>query len=152
MNAYKFDAVSRTLIISADFADALNDFNSVESKLYRKMLNAIPDLRVERKTHASPTSYKGKNGKRTSYYPSKGLSFERMEKFMRALPNGGQKYLDEYNSLRAACVVCLSPYAVARRWFEAQFPLYRSDPLFYVKNEVDVIDFSKYLEEAKKNA
>ena len=103
MERYKFDAVSRTLIMSADFARAISDVHSAEYKLYKRMLSEIPSLNVERKSHASPTSYKGKNGKRTSYYPTKGLTFERMEQFMKALPEG-EKYLEEYNQLRAVAL------------------------------------------------
>ena len=145
MERYKFDAVSRTLVMSAGFADAVSVVDSAEYKLYKRMIAEIPDLRVARKTHASPTSYKGKNGKRISYYPTKGLSYERMEKFMNALPDG-QKYLDEYNKLRAVAGICPSAYASVRRWFEAQFPNYREDPLRYVKNSVDVVNFSDFAE------
>ena len=144
MERFKFDAVSRTLVMSADFARAVAvaDEESAEYKLYLRMRKEIPDLKVERRTHASPTSYKGKNGKKTSYYPTKGLSYERMEKFMGALPEG-QKYLDEYKALKAVSGICPSPYAVVRQWFEKQFPLYRNNPLFYVKNCVEVIDYAR---------
>ena len=147
MERYKYDAVSRTLVMSAGFDRALNDYNSDESRLYRRMLKEIPDLVVDRKSHASPTSYKGKNGKRTSYYPTKGLTFERMEQFMKALPEG-EKYLEEYNQLRAVALpeLCPSRYTIIRRWFEAQFPKYRDNPLFYVKNSVEVIDYATFLD------
>ena len=145
MERFKFDAVSRTLVMSADFARALNDYNSDESKLYRRMLKEIPDLNVERKTHKKPTSYIGANGKRTSCYPTKKLSYERMEKYMGALPEG-HKYLDEYNKLRDKLIeMGLTPYATVARWFMVQFPKYRNDPLFYVKNCVEVVDYTEFL-------
>ena len=148
MERYKFDAVARTLVMSDGFARAVSVVGSAEYKLYKRMIAEIPDLRVERKTHESPTSYKGKNGKRTSYYPTKGMTFERMEQFMNALPEG-KKYLEEYNRLRAVAVsgLCHSRYTIIRRWFEAQFPKYRENPLFYVKNSVDVIDYATFLED-----
>ena len=68
-----------------------------------------------------------------------------MEQFMNALPEG-TKFLDEYNKLNAVAVLCPSPYAVIRRWFEAQFPLYRNNPLFYVKNSVEVIDYATVID------
>lgn len=147
MEKYKFDVISRTLIMSAGFARAVSDTRSVEYKLFVRMQKEIPDLKVERMTHASPSSYKGQNGKRTSYYPTKGLSYERMEQFMKALPEG-QKYLDEYNSLRAVSILCPSAYSSVRRWFEAQFPKYRENPLFYVKNSVEIVDYAAFLESA----
>ena len=69
---------------------------------------------------------------------------------MNALPEG-KKYLDEYNKLKAVADICLSPYAAIRRWFEAQFPEYRENPLFYVHNSVEVIDFAPILEAAKQS-
>ena len=146
MESYKFDVITRTLIMSSAFARAVSDTSSDEYKLFAHMQKEIPDLRVERKTHASPTSYKSKNGKKTSYYPTKGLSFEKMEQFMNALPEG-EKYLNEYNALRAVAVLCPSAYASVRRWFEAQFPKYRENPLFYIRNSVEVIDYAAFLEE-----
>ncbi len=147
MERYTFDAITRTLIMSSAFARALSDTCSAEYKLFVRMQKEIPNLNVVRKTHASPSSYKGQNGKRTSYYPTKGLSYERMEQFMKALPDG-QKYLDEYNALRAVSILCPSAYSSVRRWFEAQFPKYRENPLFYVRNSVDVIDYADYLQSA----
>ena len=151
MKNYKFDILTNTLTLSADFVRAASDRGSAEYKMVQQMKAEIPDLIVVRKTHASPSSYKGKNGKKTSYYPTKGLSFERMEKFMNALPEG-EKYLDEYNKLRAVSVLCPSAYASVRRWFEAQFPKYRENPLFYVKNSVDVIDYAAFLKAADEEA
>ncbi|MBO5627729.1 MAG: hypothetical protein J5965_01445 [Aeriscardovia sp.] len=149
MELYKFDAVNKTLVISAAFDRALSDTQSAEYRLYKQMLSDIPGLIVVRKTHKSPTSYKG-DGKRTSYYPTKGLTIKKMEKFMNALPEG-KKYLDEYNKLKAVAILCPSPYAAIRRWFEAQFPEYRRNPLFYVNNSVEVIDFAAILEAAKQS-
>ncbi len=149
MERFTFDPISRTLTISAGFARAIADAdeNSDEYKLYLRMRKEIPDLTVKRKTHASPKSYKGQNGKRTSYYPTKNLSYERMEKFMNALPEG-EKYLNEYKALRSVVVLSPSGYASVRRWFAAQFPKYRENPLFYVKNSVEVIDYAAYIDAA----
>ena len=151
MKHFTFDPISRTLTISAGFARAISDANdnSDEYNLFLRMRKEIPDLKVKRKTHASPISYKDKNGgKRTPYYPTKNLSYERMEKFMDAL-DGGQKYRNEYDKLRkAAEAMCLAPYMPVARWFMAQFPEFRKDPLYYTKPEhlPDVIDYATFLE------
>ena len=152
MERYKFDACTNTLVMSAAFARAAADADSAEYKLIKRMRSEIPDLIVKRKTREKPTSYIGQNGKRTTCYPTKKLSYERMEKFMGALPES-KKYLDEYNKLRKyAEAMCLSPYAPVAQWFMAQFPKYRENPLFYVNNSVEVIDFAEYLESANKKA
>lgn len=150
MERYFFDVMTNTLVMSAGFARAIADADeeSAEYKLYLRMRKEIPDLKVERRTHASPSSYKGKNGKKTSYYPTKGLSYERMEKFMGALPEG-KKHLETYKTLRnLAESMCPSPYSVVAKWFMAQFPKFRENPLFYVKNSVEIIDYAAFLESA----
>ena len=150
MEHYKFNPITRTLVMSAGFAHAISDIRSDEYNLYKQMLADVPGLKVERKTHEKPTYYIGQDGERTTYYPTKGLTIKKMEKFMNALPEG-KKFLDEYNKLKAVADICPSPYAVIRRWFVAQFPKYREDPLFYVNNSVEVIDFAEYLETAKQS-
>ena len=151
MEHYKFNPITRTLVMSAGFAHAISDIRSDEYNLYKQMLADVPGLKVERKTHEKPTYYIGQDGERTTYYPTKGLTIKKMEKFMNALPEG-KKFLDEYNKLKAVADICPSPYAVIRRWFVAQFPKYREDPLFYVNNSVEVIDFAEYLDSANKKA
>lgn len=151
MENFKFVGVSKTLIMSAAFERELSNVDSAEYKLYTRMLSEIPGLTVVRKTHTSPTYYKNKEtGRKTSYYPTKGLSYEKMEKFMGALPEG-KKYREVYDKLKAVAVLCPSPYACVRHWFEAQFPKYRENPLFYVNNSVEVIDFAAFLEAAKQS-
>ncbi len=149
MERYFFDVMTNTLEMSAGFARASADVRSPEYKLYLRMRNEIPDLKVVRKTHASPASYKRKGSdKKTSYYPTKGLSYEKMEKFIKALPDG-KKYLETYETLRnLADTMCPSPYSVVAKWFMAQFPKFRENPLFYVKNSVEIIDYAAFLESA----
>ena len=149
MERYKFYVESNTLEMSAGFARAAADVNSPEYELYRRMRNEIPDLKVVRKTHASPTSYKRKGSdKKTSYYPTKGLSYEKMEKFIKALPES-KEYLETYETLCSlAKEMCPSPYAVVAKWFMAQFPKFRENPLFYVKNSVEIVDYAAFLESA----
>ncbi len=154
MKGYKLDLAHQTLTLTAAFADAANNPGSAEYKLVRQFLHDFPNLEIVNRTRTSPTSYKGKgqDGKRTSYYPTKNLSYERMERFMNALDNS-QKYLDEYHKLREkAEAICLSPYAPVAQWFMAQFPKFREEPLFYLDTEKlpDVISFSDYLENANK--
>ena len=151
MKAYKFNPVTNTLVMSTEFARIVSEANpdTDEYKLYMRMRAEIPGLVIERKTHKSPTSYKvkGQDKKRTSYYPTKGMTFNRMEQFMNALPEG-EKYLEEYNKLKSVAVpdLCHSRYTIVRRWFEAQFPKFRENPLFYVKNSVEVIDYATILD------
>ncbi len=144
-NSYYFNVVENTLTLTADFADALNNPNSDEYKLLRQFQCDFPNLRIVRKTRSTPTRYHNSDGSITAYNKNKRLTYKRMEQFMGALPDG-KKYLDEYNKLcKTAKEMCLAPYAPVARWFMAQFPNFRDDPLFYVDNPVEVIDYAAFL-------
>ena len=149
MKGYKLDLAHQTLTLTAAFADAANNPGTAEYKLVRQFQHDFPNLVIVNRTHTTPKRYNNKNGIVTQRNQFSGLNYERMEKFMNALPEG-EKYLEEYNNLRAVAVpkLCRSPYTVVRRWFEAQFPKYRENPLFYVHNSVEVIDYAAFIDSA----
>ena len=151
MERYNFDAATMTLTLTAAFAKAANDPTSAEYRLLRKIQGDFPAVKVVMRTHKAPAKYKARSGEVLTHNPGKNLTYAKMEAFMNALPNGG-KYLAAYNSLRAVAVLCNNPYAEVRRWFEAQFPKFRTNPLFYVENDVEVIDFSAAVEAMVKGA
>ena len=41
---------------------------------------------------------------------------------------------------------------VVRKWFVAQFPEFRKNPLFYLYNEVKVVNIAPYIQEAQERA
>lgn len=156
MNAYKLDLMSRTLTITKAFEDAVNAGGD-EYDLLVKFQRDIPGLRIVRKTHKTPTKYNNKSGETTRCNQFKNLTYERMERFINGVSNSGE-VMEAYTFIRDnASAVSPSPYAVVRKWFVAQFPLYRKDPIFYYHNEVEVIDFHAFLknegvEEMEKGA
>lgn len=140
MESYKFDITKQTLTLSASFAAAMNNPESEEYALVRRFKRDFPRIVIVRKTHKSPAK------------PNKhsGLSYERMERFMSALPDGVD-YLEAYFDLRdKAEAMCASPYAVVSAWFMRQFPKFRTNPLSYLDNAPEIFDFSAVLEKAKK--
>ena len=140
MESYKFDITKQTLTLSASFAAAMNNPESEEYALVRRFKRDFPSIVIVRRTHKSPAK------------PNKhsGLNYERMERFMSALPDGVD-YLEAYFDLREkAEAMCASPYAVVSAWFMRQFPKFRTNPLFYLDNAPEIIDFSAVLEKAKK--
>ena len=149
MEKYKFDVSKNTLTLSAAFIEAMNNPESEEYALVCKFREDFPNLNVVRKTHAKPTHYHNSDGTKTTYQKHKNLTYERMERFMSALPDG-EDYLASYWSLREkAEAMCASPYSAVSAWFMKQFPKFRANPLFYLDNSPKVIDFSAILEEAK---
>jgi len=150
MKNYVFSVVSQTLTMSAAFEKAMIESReSEEYKFYMRLREDFPNLRVVRKTHATPTHYNNSDGTRTTRNKHNDLTYERMERFLNALPDGAE-YLTAYWELREkANDMCASPYAAVSAWFMKQFPQFRSNPLFYLDNKPKVIPYSTVLEMAK---
>ena len=70
-----------------------------------------------------------------------GMTYARMEKFINALPNS-EELLKPFTFLKAT-----GEYANVRRWFEAQFPYYRSNPLFYYNSNVIPLNATDFMTE-----
>ena len=149
MERYVLDVVYNTLTISSAFAEAANDPTSAEYELVQQFKNDFPRLIIKRQTHRKPKKYRNKNGTITKHNQFKNLTYERMERFMGALPNSAE-YLEAYYALREkAEAMCPSPYSAVSQWFMKQFPKFRTNPLFYIENEAEIIDFADILEQAK---
>ena len=143
MNTYKMDFASKTLTLTKAFSDACGDPTSAEYAILTHFQRDFPDLKIVRKTHKSPKS--------ASQF--KNLTYDNMERFMNALPESDSKVkvMEAYTFLRyGAGLIQANAYAAVRRWFVAQFPKYRSNPLFYINNNVEVIDFAAYAEQEQK--
>ena len=150
MKNYVFSVVSQTLTMSAAFEKAMIESReSEEYKFYMRLREDFPNLRVVRKTHKTPTHYNNSDGTKTARNKHNNLTYERMERFMNALPDGAE-YLAAYRELRGKAEdMCASPYAAVSAWFMKQFPQFRSNPLFYLDNKPKVIPYSAVLEMAK---
>ena len=139
MNAYRIDFAAGTITITADFAKAMNNPNSKEYKTIAKILKDFPEMEIIRKTHKSPTKYRTKSGETFNCNQFKNLKYENMERFMMGLPNG-EVYMAEYLFLRNhASEVQTNGYALIRRWFVAQFPDFRKNPIVYLTTQPAVV-------------
>ena len=145
MNGYKLDLATKTITITKAFEDAVATGKGEEYKLLTRLQKDFPGLTIIRKTHRRPTTYTSKSGV-SRCHPTKNLTYERMESFMKVLPKS-EEFLKVYHSLRSELgKVQTNEYALVRRWFEAQFPDYRKNPLFYLTADVEVItDISPFV-------
>lgn len=153
MEKYKFDFTTKTLTITKAFADNAENPASKEYKLLKRFQQDFPDITIVRRTHRTPKKYHAKSGEVYNCNQYKNLSYDKMERFMDALPEGESKdkVIEAYNYLRySAGLVQTSTYKAVREWFVAQFPEYRKDPLFYLYNEVVIIDLKPILDQQKK--
>ena len=146
MEKYKFDVVSQTLTVTANFADKMNDPSSDEYKLVVQFQSDFPNLKIAKRTHKSPSKCTSKaTGEKFNCNQFKNLTCDRMEKFIAALPNN-EAYKREFDFVRyTASSIQTNGYKQVREWFVAQFPEFRKNPLFYLNNAPEVVDGAKFL-------
>ena len=146
MEKYKFDVVSQTLTVTANFADKMNDPSSDEYKLVVQFQSDFPNLKIAKRTHKSPSKCTSKaTGEKFNCNQFKNLTCDRMEKFIAALPNN-EAYKREFEFVRyTASSIQTNGYKQVREWFVAQFPEFRKNPLFYLNNAPEVVDGAKLL-------
>ena len=151
MENYKFNPVSKTLIVTAAFEKAMNDPNSNEYRLFIRLQQDIPGLKVSRRTHKSPAKYHTKSGETFRCNQFKNLTYENMERFIKTLPKRDE-LMEVYNYIRyGAGLVQTSSYTAVRRWFVAQFPDFRENPLSYFNQDFQIItDIERIIRAAKE--
>jgi hypothetical protein len=151
MKGCKIDFVKKTLTITKEFEDKMQDMNSAEYGYYNRVITEIPGIVVLRRTHKTPTKYVNKNNEKFYCNQFKNLKFERMEKFMSSLSRADE-YMAEYNFLKYyAGVIQTNKYALVRKWFVAQFPEFRKNPLFYFHNEPEVLKAKEFADKEAEN-
>ena len=147
MEKFSFDVVSQTLTITAKFAAMMNNPESEEYKLVAKFRNDFPNLRIAKRTHKSATHYTTKSGEKFNCNQFKNLTYDRMEKFIKALPKS-EGYLREYTFVKDfASAIQHNGYTLVRKWFVAQFPEFRKNPLFYLNHSPALVSGSAFLDE-----
>lgn len=133
---YTLNLAAKTLTITKAFEEAVAEGRGTEYELYQRFLQDIPGLTIIRRTHASPRKYTAKNGEQYHCNPFKNLTYKNMERFIFGLPNK-EEYLRAFRFLKDNAARPQSArYPIVRRWFEAQFPEFRANPLYYYFNEV----------------
>ena len=112
---YRMDFTSMTLTMTAEFADNAYNCDTEEYAILTRLQKDFPQLRVVRKTHRSPKTAN----------PAKGLSYERMEKYIR-LHENADELLDLYQKVKGTG----RGYFYVKDWFIKQFPNYKDIPNF----------------------
>ena len=149
---YKVDFTSKTLTMTKAFEEKAQNPESKEFAILMNLQNSIPGLIVERKTHATPSKYRTKDGETFNCNQFKNLTYDNMESFIKRLPNN--KELEKSFDFLKNCgsLPLTSRYTAVRKWFVAQFPEFRKNPLFYLYNEVKVVNIAPFIQEAQERA
>lgn len=120
VKGYKIDYTANTVFVNHKFyAEAQRDFFSDEAEMLRKIKEAFPSMKVVERA--------GKNI--TTPRPTKRLTYENMEKHIKAYANADE-LLERFETVKKASAVVKSPYKYVRDWFEAQFPNYNNPTAF----------------------
>lgn len=152
MEKFKFDVVSQTLTITAKFNEQMANPMSKEYKLVMQFRADFPNLTIVRKTHKTPSHYTTKSGEKFNCNQFKNLTYDRMEKFISALPQNVE-YMSEYTVVKNfATSVKGNGYPLVREWFMTQFPEFRKNPLFYLNNTPQIVKASTFMAENTKDA
>ena len=147
MEKFKFDVVSQTLTISAKFDEQMANPKSEEYNLVMQFRADFPNLTIARKTHKTPSHYTTKSGEKFNCNQFKNLTYDRMEKFIAALPQN-EDYMREYTVVKKfGTSVNGNGYPLVREWFMAQFPEFRKNPLFYLSNTPQIIKATTFMAE-----
>ena len=145
MNGYKVDFVKNTITITADFAEKMQNPTSEEYQIIKAICADYPAMQIVKRTHKTPTKYTNKQGEKFSCNQFKNLTCERMKKFIDALPNN-EGYKREFEFVRyTASRIQTNGYTLVRKWFMAQFPEFRKNPMFYLNNSPELISGIAFL-------
>lgn len=145
----KIDYRNRQIIVSKTFYQKAERYGSDEAKTLRDIQRDYPKMRVMVRGAKKQTNREGEVSYGNQY---KNLTYANMERFMNALPNADD-YIQVYELAKRVGATNASPYAVVRRWFKKQFPLYKSDPVFYVFHQPELVDFNEFVvEDEQKTA
>lgn len=149
MEKFCFDIVNRTLTLTAKFCTKMANPESEEYKTIIRLQADFPDLKIIQRSHATPSSYITKSGEKYKRNQFKDLTYERMERFIAAIPQN-EAYMAEYRAVKAfACEAKRNGYPLVRNWFIEQFPKFRKDPLFYFQNTPMPVRSDLFLERQK---
>ena len=151
--AYSVNYIDGTITVNSSFYEQMQNPTSEEYKLVKAIRADYPEMRIVNRTHKTPSKYTSKStGETFNCNQFKNLTYKNMEGFINGLPNS-QDYLKAYNFIKnCGSLPLTSRYTVVRKWFVAQFPEFRKNPLFYLYNEVKVVDIAPFIEEEQNRA
>lgn len=130
MKNYTMNFATNTLTMTKDFAEKAMIPNSEESAILLHLRTICPNLKTTYKTH-----------KTTAKNPRKGLTFAKMEKYIRLYENSNELLL-AFSTVKALADIQPNKYDFVYKWFILQFPDYNEIPEFTNgKLVTTVIDF-----------
>ncbi len=151
MNDYRIDFIAKKIIITSKFQKQMKNLTSSEYKLYKQFRAELPDFTFEARTHKTPTKYETKKNGTVKCNQYKNLTYANMVHFMEGLPDS-ERYLTEFTFIREyESPIQTSRYTLIRKWFEEQFPLYRTKPWTYLITQPEVVKATAVLSDINED-
>lgn len=116
---YKILFAENTVIMNYKFAAAAAKYGTTENQIMCKI----------RHDFAGMTEIVVSGRVQTSAKSTARLTYENMESHIRAYSNA-EELLEVFETVKGLSKACASPYKYVRDWFQAQFPHYKSAPVF----------------------
>lgn len=126
-NGYKVLFATNTVVMSYKFSAAAAEYGTKEYKIMKGIRRDFPgmvEIVVSGREKKTP-------------HPNTRLTYENMEIHINAYENAND-LLEVFETVKALSKVCASPYKYVHDWFVAQFPNYKSTPIFQ-DNKLTVI-------------
>ena len=152
MNGCRIDFANNKIVITNDFEKKMLDTSNSEYKYITEIRRDFPNFKIIKRTHRTPRTYTTQAGETYHCNQFKNLTYEKMEKFIMALPDNDEYYTQFIFLKDFVGDVQTNKYTLVRKWFVKQFPLFRQNPLFYIKPEnlPAVVPFSEVQDEQNK--
>ena len=116
---FKMNFTTKTLTITKAFEEDLMNGDANAMAVVTRFQSMFPDLTIVRKTHRS--------SKATN--PDKGLTYERMERYISLHENSGE-LLEMFQKVKAIASTQKNSFLYTKRWFMKQFPHFTELPTF----------------------
>ena len=126
-NGYKVLFATNTVVMSYKFSAAAAEYGTKEYKIMKGIRRDFPGM--------AEVVVSGREKK--TPHPNTRLTYENMEIHINAYENAND-LLEVFETVKALSKVCASPYKYVHDWFVAQFPNYKSTPIFQ-DNKLTVI-------------
>ena len=144
-NGYKIIFNENMVVMNYKFAAAAAEYGTKEYKIMKGIRRDFPGM--------AEVVVSGRDKK--TPHPNTRLTYENMEIHINAYENAND-LLEVFETVKALSKVCASPYKYVCDWFEAQFPDYKSVPIFQ-DNKLTVLplpapsvkEYKKKLEQKK---
>lgn len=132
---YTLSLETKTLTITKAFEEAVTTGKGAEYTLYKRLMKDIPDLKIVRRTHKTPSKYTSKSsGETFDRNQYKNLTYEMMERVLPLI--GSQEQNNTFATLRKVYENKSNGYKEIRNWFLGEFPDFRKNALSYLTKPV----------------